>query len=202
MKLALGGGERNNGIIYVLLGYDDFQEQAELKLKESGEFRSIVWSPNSKLLVYGGSGKALQLWDMENYKQLAVFQGGNKSSGYGGVSFHPNGKLLASGDTDDMVCLWDVEKRQFITALKGHVGGPVACVSFSPDGKRLASAGGQAIFLWEKQKVSTSVKSQWILKHRFENSSSLFAGNTFLKGSKNFLQQPSTFETTRSRPPT
>jgi WD40 repeat protein/serine/threonine protein kinase len=68
------------------------------------------------------------------------------------VAFSPDGKRLASGgrghegyDAQDRplpgeLKVWDAVSGQEVLSLKGHIGG-VESVAFSPDGKRLASAG-------------------------------------------------------------
>src|SRR5207302_280941 len=67
------------------------------------------------------------------------------------VAFSPDGKYLAAatGDRDERegypgpgeVCVWDLARGNLVWNLRGHPG-CVWSVVFSPDGKRLASAGG------------------------------------------------------------
>lgn len=70
--------------------------------------------------------------------------------GEGGVdvAFDPSGRLLASGRQDGAVLLWDVAQRQARRLPESHPG-RVSSVAFSPDGSRLASAGGTMLMLWD-----------------------------------------------------
>jgi WD40 repeat protein len=73
------------------------------------------------------------------------------------VSFNQDG-LLVSGSLDCRIVVWDMKKILqvgsdgmcgLVRVLSGHTG-PVLYVSFSPDGKRIASGSGdRTIRVWE-----------------------------------------------------
>jgi transcription initiation factor TFIID subunit 5 len=56
------------------------------------------------------------------------------------LQFHPNSNYLATGSTDKTVRLWAVADAKLVRVFPGHKGA-VQALSFSPDGKFIASAG-------------------------------------------------------------
>jgi WD40 repeat protein len=67
------------------------------------------------------------------------------------VAFSPDSKTLASGGWDETIRLWDVATGAEVRRLSGHAAGMVATVVFSPNGKYLASRGGNdgTVRLWD-----------------------------------------------------
>jgi RNA polymerase sigma factor (sigma-70 family) len=77
---------------------------------------------------------------------------GKATPDFEAVSFSPDGRLLATTD-NAVVHLWEVATRKEIRRLEGHRG-DVASVSFSLNGRRLAtSSGDSTCLIWDMGRI-------------------------------------------------
>ncbi|MHC1767246.1 MAG: WD40 repeat domain-containing protein [Verrucomicrobiia bacterium] len=69
------------------------------------------------------------------------------------VAFTPDGDIFATAGSDGMAKLWDATTRREIVALEGYLLSMVRALGISPDGRRLATAGGgkEPVKLWDVQ---------------------------------------------------
>ncbi|AOY82581.1 AAA-like domain-containing protein [Moorena producens JHB] len=116
---------------------------------------SVSFSPDGKLLASGSFDHTVKLWSIEDRSLVHTFEG--HRTPVRSVSFTPTyaqAPLLASASEDGTIKLWNLETKKLEPeTFRGHRR-QVWDVSFSPDGKMLASAStDHSVRLWEIQGI-------------------------------------------------
>ena len=89
---------------------------------------SLSFSADGKLLAVGGTPNFVEVWDVENQKEILTFAGGST------VALAPDGKVLVSDGKD--IRLWAVPSGELLRTIK-WTGEMISQFSFSSDGTNL-----------------------------------------------------------------
>jgi WD40 repeat protein len=117
---------------------------------------SLAFTPDGKGLASGAQDGMALVWDLSTEKPRHALSGHYLAPV--SLAFSPDGKLLATGDgqpyvghdsREAQIRLWDLDGGRLLRQFTGHIDS-VQSLAFSPDGKLLASGGGDARFrVWD-----------------------------------------------------
>ena len=134
-----------------------------LKVKRSCQISDLCsmlyhLSPDERWLAgRGATAQDLDVWDTASGKSVVhIREFDGDVAGWNLAVFSPDSRILAFVTTGREVKLWDTEKRQFLRTLGPHPW-HVYAISFSPDGRHLASSSWEGdARIWE---VATGLES-------------------------------------------
>lgn len=119
----------------------------------------VSFSHDGQLIASAGKDKTVRLWSVDG-KLLKTLRG--HTEWVNSVSFSPSGNILASASDDGTVKIWTIDSTLvpgespkidsfLLRTIKAH-NNFILDVSFSPDGKRIATAGyDNKVKLWNLQ---------------------------------------------------
>ena len=84
----------------------DTESNKELNqlLGHSSNLYTASFSPDSSMIVSGGSLGAIKIWDVATGREIITLNG--HKSGIGSVNFSPKGDKIASGDKTGNIKIW------------------------------------------------------------------------------------------------
>jgi WD40 repeat protein len=156
-KLAITGSEDGTAILWDCATAKKVRTfHGPLFALRKGGCNSVAFSFDGKQALGGFSSGSAMLWD--------IGTGNNVASYFGpfcviSVAISNDGKQLLLGDPEGNAFLEDTATRRIVRVLKSGERNWLAFVAFSPDGKRLFTAGeGATAIVWDSssgQKIRT-----------------------------------------------
>jgi WD40 repeat protein len=164
-RFAIGSGDYTVKVCDAQTGQEILSLQGHTRIPWS-----VAFSPDGKRLAscssneIAGEPAELKVWDAQTGQETISFKhdlgGGHDAS----VAFSSDSRRIASGGihggagkrayTGGDVTVWDVQTSRETLSLQGHTYA-INTVAFSPDGKRLASGGGDMkhgeVKVWDAQ---------------------------------------------------
>jgi WD40 repeat protein len=113
-----------------------------------GGAKQLAFLPDGKSVVTTSPGESFQVWNISIGKSI-LSHADNKVSALFCLAVSPTGKMIATGGwPDKRIKLWDLETGKLTGQLEHHTD-EVVSLSFSPHGKKLASASlDKTVMIW------------------------------------------------------
>ncbi|HHP7230751.1 MAG TPA: WD40 repeat domain-containing protein [Xenococcaceae cyanobacterium] len=113
-----------------------------------GAVDSLVFSPDSSLLISGGSTNdaRMRIWSLATGKSVTEIRA--QRSAILALAIDPYGETLISGGEDSGINIWDWQSGEYESAILDHESS-ITSLAITPDGKTLVSGGLDGMKVWD-----------------------------------------------------
>jgi RNA polymerase sigma factor (sigma-70 family) len=114
-----------------------------------GQVVNLAFTSDDKFLFSGGESEGkVRRWELATGQSIVFAKGGGPFFGRS-MALSPDGKTVALGTSGKTIRLWDADTGEEKTAGPQSHDTAVTCLTVSPDGKTLISAGNDGHILWD-----------------------------------------------------
>jgi WD40 repeat protein/tRNA A-37 threonylcarbamoyl transferase component Bud32 len=134
---------------------DVFTGEFRLALRKKEKLEELIraaYNPDGRLLILGRSGR-ISVHFSHNGKPLLEIDG-PAIADWIHFAIDPKNRLMATLHRNGQLKIWFLTGHllKAVQAFRGELDFGQACLAFSPDGKRLATAGSRQVKIWEAQR--------------------------------------------------
>lgn len=141
---------------------------------------SVVFSPDgSKIASVSKNPTRIQIMDMTSGQSNSI----PYLFGINEIALSPDGKSIAFENSKGELLLWNINLNEIIVQFTGHKKDRLRSITFSPDGKTLASGGADELFIWDtytgERKLTIPGHSNGIIGLTFSPDGNILATGSY-----------------------
>jgi len=141
-RASIGVWNAADGLVtFIYRGHADPEEPDTYGYK-----KAIAWSPDGRRIASTFSS-TVHVWNAADGGNVVIFRG--HADTVNAVAWSPNGLYIASASRDSTVHVWNATNGRNVCTYYGHSMSDVDAVTWSRDGRLIASLGGG----WNKRSV-------------------------------------------------
>ncbi|MBS1811736.1 MAG: serine/threonine protein kinase [Acidobacteria bacterium] len=131
--------------------------------EHNGPVRAVAWSRDGQRFASAGEDRSVMVWNAASGRREMLLTG--HPTRVVGVAFAPDNHTLAAIDRDGLVIVWDIAERRERLQFK-HPSGKqdvgANCLTYSPDGRVIATSHGAYDTTTGQQLADWGNKSEWL----------------------------------------